>query len=153
MELTATANEGWEFVNWTENDEILSTMQDYIFNVTNHRNIVANFQLATSVNSLEAEKVIPEEYYLSNAYPNPFNPATTINFGLPEASNVKIIVSDINGQIVKTVLGDEFLSAGNYSTNFEASDISSGIYLYIILAKGENSQNIFKKVQKLILLK
>ncbi len=45
------------------------------------------------------------------------------------------------------------LSAGNYSTNFDASDLSSGIYLYIILAKGENSSKVFKKVQKMILLK
>ena len=123
MDITATPNDGWEFVNWTENGEIISTLQDYNFNVIEHRNIVANFQLATSLKSVENEEMIPEDYYLSNAYPNPFNPATNINFGLPEASTVKIIVSDINGQIVRTILSDEFLTAGNYSTNFDASDL------------------------------
>ncbi len=87
--------------------KLLSNLMITHLMLLEHRNIVANFQLATSVNSPENEKIIPEEYYLSNAYPNPFNPATTINFGLPEASNVKIIVSDINGQIVKTILSDE----------------------------------------------
>ena len=153
IELTATPNDGWEFVNWTENGEIISILQDYKFNVIEHRNIVANFQLATSLKSLENENIVPEEYYLSNAYPNPFNPTTNINFGLPEASSVKITVSDINGQIVRTILRDEFLAAGNYSTNFNAEDLSSGIYLYVILAKGDNSSKIFKKVHKLILLK
>ena len=153
MMLSASPYDGWEFINWTENEEEVSTSIDYIFTVTGNRNLVANFDIVSDIDLLEDEKQIPDDFYLSNAYPNPFNPTTKINFGLPEDSSVKILVTNVNGEIVKAILTDVKLSAGNYSSNFNAENLSSGIYFYIILAQSEISDNNFKEVGKLVLLK
>jgi hypothetical protein len=153
MVLNASAYEGWQFINWTEDDEIVSNDINYQFVVSGNRNLVANFDLISDIEVIGDEKQIPDDFYLSNAYPNPFNPTTKINFGLPEDSSVKILVTNVNGQIVRTIFSDAKLSAGNYSSNFNAENLSSGIYFYIILAQSEISDNNFKKVGKLVLLK
>lgn len=72
---------------------------------------------------------IPSVYSLSQNYPNPFNPSTQISFGLPKSGNVKLVVFDILGREVKTLV-DEFKQAGNYNINFDGTDYSSGIYFY-----------------------
>ncbi len=153
MVLNASANEGWLFINWTENDEVVSTDINYLFIVSENRNLVANFDLISDFEAIGNEEQIPDDFYLSNAYPNPFNPSTKINFGLPEDSSVKILVTNVNGEIVRTIFSDAKLSAGNYSSSFNAENLSSGIYFYIILAQSEISDNNFKKVGKLVLLK
>jgi hypothetical protein len=89
---------------------------------------------------------VPENYKLYQNYPNPFNPVTNIRFAIPRASNVKLSVYDIMGREVKTLL-DEFRSTGIYELNYDASNLSSGIYFYRIKA-GD-----FVDVKKMILLK
>ena len=153
MTIIATPNKGWEFINWTENGDTVSALIDYEFSVINNRNVVANFQLITSIDLKDNQDIVPNEFYLSNAYPNPFNPSTNINFGLPVTSNVKITVSNINGEIVQTILDNKSLSAGSYSEQFNAENLTSGIYFYIISAQAENSEENFRKVGKMILLK
>ena len=76
---------------------------------------------------------IPESLQLNQNYPNPFNPSTKIDFALPEASQVTLTVYNMLGQQVAT-LEDGFLSAGQHSVSFDASDLSSGIYLYRLQA-------------------
>jgi hypothetical protein len=76
---------------------------------------------------------IPEGLQLSQNYPNPFNPTTKIDFALPEASQVSLTVYNMIGQQVAT-LEDGFLSAGQHSVSFDASHLSSGIYLYRLQA-------------------
>lgn len=70
---------------------------------------------------------VPSEYSLSQNYPNPFNPSTKINFSLPVSSRVKITVYDALGRTVRTLI-DEFSEAGSYSLDFEANELSGGIY-------------------------
>ena len=89
---------------------------------------------------------IPETYALSQNFPNPFNPTTQINFSVPEASTVKIVVYDIVGREVE-VLVNEYLDAGNYTTNWNAANYASGIYLYRMETNG------FAQVKKMILMK
>jgi hypothetical protein len=62
--------------------------------------------------------LIPEEYNINNIYPNPFNPVTNIEFGLPENANVKIIVYDIQGRQVATLI-NSFQFAGYYSVSWK----------------------------------
>ena len=89
---------------------------------------------------------IPQDFVLSQNYPNPFNPSTTIQYQLPKGSNVKIVVYDILGNQVR-VLVDAFQNAGTHTTNFNAADMASGIYLYRMEAGN------FVKVNKMLLLK
>lgn len=83
--------------------------------------------------SSEDEDELPAEFALNQNYPNPFNPTTTINYELPEASNVRIEVYNILGQHVSTLV-DENLQAGQHEVTFDGSELSSGTYIYRIEA-------------------
>ena len=103
----------------------------------------------TAVESDNSE--IPSQYYLSNNYPNPFNPTTKITFGLPVQSAVTLSVYNILGQkVFETTEKD--LSSGVHSLNFDASNLSSGVYVYSIRAVGANGRN-FVSSKKMMLLK
>ncbi|MDG5767695.1 T9SS type A sorting domain-containing protein [Balneolales bacterium ANBcel1] len=89
---------------------------------------------------------IPDEFALSQNYPNPFNPATNIQFSLPEPANVSIDVFTIQGQRVATLVQGNY-EAGRHTVTFDASSLSSGIYLYRIQAGS------FSEVKKMMLVK
>lgn len=89
---------------------------------------------------------IPNETILYQNYPNPFNPTTTINYALPEASHVKLIVYDVLGKTIAT-LENNVQAAGNYTVNFDASHLNNGVYIYVL--ETEN----FRCAKKLTLLK
>lgn len=72
-------------------------------------------------------------FQLSQNYPNPFNPTTNINFTLPVASDVQLSVFNLLGQRVATLV-NERRSAGNHSVRFDARNLSSGVYFYMIKA-------------------
>lgn len=72
---------------------------------------------------------IPTEVKLNQNYPNPFNPSTNITFGLPQRSNVNITVYDLLGRKVATVFSGS-KAQGTHSIQFDASNLSSGIYIY-----------------------
>ena len=90
--------------------------------------------------------ITPTNFVLQQNYPNPFNPSTQIKFSVPINSNVKVIVTDILGREVATLVNDN-LAAGNYSVNFDANGVSSGIYFYTIITDN------FKQSKKMVLLK
>ncbi len=79
------------------------------------------------------EEVLPSSFKLEQNYPNPFNPTSTIQFSLPEASQVRLDVFTITGQLVATLV-DNRLSTGQHSVTFDASNLASGIYIYRIVA-------------------
>jgi hypothetical protein len=95
---------------------------------------------------IEAEVALPKNYELSQNFPNPFNPNTVISYSLPSASDVKLIVYNSLGHTVK-VLENEFKNAGNYSVNFNAAELPSGVYFYRIQA------GTFIETKKMMLLK
>jgi hypothetical protein len=82
---------------------------------------------------VEADLGTPKTFELSQNYPNPFNPSTTIRFNLPEAGNVKLIIYNILGQEIQTLV-NEFKEAGVHTVNFDASDLNSGLYIYKLQA-------------------
>jgi len=94
---------------------------------------------------------IPTTYYLSENYPNPFNPSTKISFGFPVSGHVRVTVYDLLGKVIKTVL-DEEKPAGNYFENIQLSG-SSGIYLYILDFTSSNGTGKFRQTRKMILIK
>jgi len=99
-----------------------------------------------SVDVVENESVLPFKNNLSNAYPNPFNPITTIEYELAEAGEVQLLIFNLLGQEVARLI-DETKSAGKYKVIWDATRYSSGIYYYRIETEH------FNKTQKLILLK
>lgn len=72
---------------------------------------------------------VPNKFSLAQNYPNPFNPTTTILFGVPNDGLVTMKIYDINGKEVKTLV-NEPKTAGYYTTVFNASGLSSGVYFY-----------------------
>jgi DNA/RNA endonuclease YhcR with UshA esterase domain len=95
--------------------------------------------------------VYPATYSIEQNYPNPFNPSTIINFNLKIDSRVTLSVYNILGQKV-TQLVNGNLTAGNHQVNFDASRLSSGIYLYRIQATGIDGSK-FSAVKKMMLTK
>jgi hypothetical protein len=98
---------------------------------------------------------VPSEYKLSNNYPNPFNPSTIIRFSLPFDSKVKIVIYNINGELVKVIADGEF-AAGEHETQFNTNSVNglaSGIYLYSITAISNNGNANFMQTKKMVLLK
>ena len=82
---------------------------------------------ATSVK--EKHNTLPDSFELFQNYPNPFNPSTVIKYQLPSAGYVTLTIYDILGRKVDRLI-NKFQNAGNYTTLFEASKLSSGVYFY-----------------------
>jgi hypothetical protein len=96
----------------------------------------------TDVNDVNS---LPKEYALNQNYPNPFNPSTKISFDLKKSGYTVLTVHNILGQKVATVLSKE-MSAGHHEVNFNALNLSSGVYFYKL-----ESGN-FTSVKKMMLL-
>jgi hypothetical protein len=79
-------------------------------------------------------------------YPNPFNPATTISYQLPESGPVALMVFDVLGRVVRTLVNQE-QPAGRHTVTFDASDLASGVYFYRMQAAG------FAQTMRLLLLR
>ncbi len=90
---------------------------------------------------------IPGEFNLAAAYPNPFNPSTTFNITLPVPSNLSVHVFNIRGQLVETI-HDDWISPGTHSFDFNASQLSSGIYFVRAQVPGT-----FCQARKIVLIK
>jgi len=93
---------------------------------------------------------IPFTYNLSQNYPNPFNPVTKINYDLPKDSRVKLVIYDILGREIKTLLNNEIKTAGRYTVEFNGSNLASGVYFARILV---NDGKDFMSVKKMVMLK
>lgn len=96
--------------------------------------------------SNEDEPVEITDYKLEQNYPNPFNPSTTIKFQVREAGNVRLIVYNVLGQVVTTLV-DELKNAGSHQVVFDASRLGSGMYFYRL------EVNDFISYKKMLLVK
>jgi len=86
-----------------------------------------NFSVVlTTAGNYESE--IPKVFKLYENYPNPFNPVTRIKFDLPDNSSVKLFIYDVTGKLVTELLNTQ-LTAGSYNVTWNATDVSSGIYM------------------------
>ncbi len=103
-----------------------------------------NLGIITGVTPITSQ--VPKEYKLSQNYPNPFNPVTKINFAIPKSGFVTMKVYDMLGrEVVKLV--NENKTAGNYSVDFNASNLTSGVYFYRLEVNG------FVDTKKMMLVK
>jgi hypothetical protein len=95
----------------------------------------------TGVN--DTKVVTPGKFSLSEAYPNPFNPSTTVKFNIAKAGNVSLKIFNVMGQLVKTVLENSYRNPGEYSLNVNMNSLSSGIYFYTLT---QDKQQLTKKM-------
>ncbi|MBI5403808.1 MAG: T9SS type A sorting domain-containing protein [Ignavibacteriae bacterium] len=105
---------------------------------------ISRYGLITGISNTSTE--VPATFSLSQNYPNPFNPTTKINFALPKSGLVTLKVYDVLGKEVATLV-NEVKNAGTYNFEFDASNLTSGVYFYKIEANG------FTDVKKMMLVK
>ena len=109
--------------------------------------VIARYSaLGGSLTGVKESPAVARSFNLSQNYPNPFNPSTTIAFALPSRAFVKLKIYDLLGRELATLVSEE-LPAGNYTRQWNASNMSSGVYFYRLEA-GSSLQT-----KKLILLK
>ena len=112
----------------------LTDESDYWWRVRAHNEAGAgdfseSYSFTFMFTSAEQLAGIPDEYELSQNYPNPFNPVTVIEFALPEAGDVELIVYNILGREVATLV-NERKQAGHHQVTFDAGHLASGVYIY-----------------------
>ena len=114
---------------------------------------------ATDVDSRNASSNIPSSYELLQNFPNPFNPATTIHFTIPQSLHVKLTVFDILGREVRTLVDAETAS-GTHAVAWDGKDVhhhpvGSGMYLYRLDARQNNGRQAgsFTMVKRMLLIK
>jgi hypothetical protein len=116
-----------------------------------YKGITASGELAGQMTRSMTIENIPDEFVLYSNYPNPFNPITKIDYGLPEASNVQLIIYDILGREVTTLVNGVqepgYKSITWHGTNAFGKNVGAGMYFYLIQA-GD-----FRQAKKMVLLK
>lgn len=90
-------------------------------------------QTGLVTSSEEIADQLPQEVQLDQNYPNPFNPSTVINYRLPQSASVVLNVYNLTGQLVATV-DEGTRNAGSHAVNFDAGHLSSGVYIYRLMA-------------------
>jgi hypothetical protein len=110
------------------------------------------FLVADSASSVHQIGEIADEFVLEQNYPNPFNPSTTIRYSVSVQSQVKIKIYNSIGESIAEVINLN-QNAGSYQVNWDAENLSSGIYFYSIEAVPNDGSEFFKSVKKMILLK
>ncbi len=101
---------------------------------------------STIVSVKLVNKNVPDNFVLNMNYPNPFNPTTIISYSIPQASSVSLKVYNVLGQEVANLINNR-QNAGNYQVEFDASNLTSGIYIYTL-----QSAN-FTQSRKMLLIK
>jgi hypothetical protein len=82
-----------------------------------------------TITNVEADKDIPEDFFLYQNYPNPFNPTTTIQYDLPKESNVELIIYNLLGEKIAELV-NTIQKTGRYEVKWNAENFASGIYIY-----------------------
>ena len=99
-----------------------------------------------------SEAETPITFALNAAYPNPFNPQTTFAFSVADASQVHIVVYDVLGREISSLVDDR-LDTGRYETVFDGASLASGVYLIRMTARPENGTGAHAFTQRITLLK
>ncbi|MBK8381100.1 MAG: T9SS type A sorting domain-containing protein [Ignavibacteria bacterium] len=93
---------------------------------------------------------VPEKFSLSQNYPNPFNPSTKINFDLPFGANISLKVYAMTGKELSTLVSG-YKTAGYYNAEFNASSLSTGVYVYRMSA--ESNGQSYTSEKRMVLIK
>ena len=118
-----------EKVEWVFVDEVNG--KEYSFNESGAVEISEPTERLT----LHRNTLTPEHFALYQNYPNPFNPLTTISFSVGESENLhtSLQIFDVTGRLVETLVSGKLVS-GSYTVNWDASNVSSGVYIYKLIS-------------------
>jgi hypothetical protein len=105
------------------------------------------FQSTGTLGVTEISSTVPHGYSLGQNYPNPFNPTTIIPFSIADRGHINLTVYDETGRRVATLI-DRDLTPGSYHTDFNASNLASGVYFYRL-----TSGSSINELKKMILIK
>ncbi|MCX6250880.1 MAG: phospholipase D-like domain-containing protein [Bacteroidetes bacterium] len=135
--IIATGSYNWETPAETGNDENLLVIYDARVNNLYFQEFLARYRESggalTGSGIGDGGVEVPKGFSLYQNYPNPFNPVTNIKFYVAKSSDVKIVVYDMMGRKVQTLV-KETLKPGTYESSFDGSSLTGGIYLYKISA-------------------
>lgn len=134
-----------KIINPTTNTVSFIT-RDIIANDPDGKPIIIDSGNSNVLVDVEQNQHIPVDFVLFQNFPNPFNPSTTIKYELPERSFVELTLYDLLGREIKTLLNEE-KEAGYHELQFNAENLSSGVYLYRIQAGN------FTQTKKMVVLK
>jgi hypothetical protein len=130
--IAALAEPGYAFFSWQHNG---NPGGDILHQSNAYGTLIATGETVVGVEE-DYSSAIPKNFSLDQNYPNPFNPATTIEYDLTRAGRVTLEVFDMIGRRVATLINDE-RPAGTYTVRWEASGLSSGMYVYQLRLDGE----------------
>lgn len=143
-------NREWEDIGFVEGHGNSNSPKEYTFTDNDILSGIVQYRLKQIDTDggfeyspvVEVDSNSPTKFAVKQNFPNPFNPSTQIEFNIPNNSNVEVKVYNALGMEVATLL-KEFRQAGTHKVEFNASNLSSGIYFYRVLS-GNNS--IIKKM-------
>ena len=149
---SSTLSQGWEF--YQNNDIIIlvdmigsGISEDIILYYDGTMQIKNNLLSDWSGNAISANlNIIPDTYILQTAYPNPFNPTTTLSFAIPVDSEIVLSIYNMQGREVSRLI-DGNMDAGYHSVTWDANSYSSGVYFVKMIAED------FSNTQKIMLIK
>ena len=104
------------------------------------------------VTDIDNEEVTINNFSLSNNYPNPFNPSTTIKYTIPERSNVTLKVYDVLGSEILALV-NKTQPQGNYEVEFDGAELTSGIYFCRLQVYAPGGARDFVATKKMLLIK
>jgi len=152
-----STNSGSNWIQLPINDTNLILFESKLFDANNWYVVGGDFASSNmprilhttnggAIGILPISGEVPVTYSLQQNYPNPFNPVTNIKFSIPVTGFVKLVIFDVTGREVKTLVSQN-MQAGNYIADLDASSLTSGVYFYRIEA-GE-----YMQTKKMVLIK
>jgi hypothetical protein len=130
---STNGGENWELVNSGMGEDkyvlsLLVTNAGFLFAGLDYYGM---YRSVNKVTDVKDELQSPEKFYLFQNFPNPFNPSTSIQYAIGSRQFVQLKVYDILGNEIATLV-NEYKPAGTYEVEFDGSNFSSGVYLYIL---------------------
>lgn len=156
----ATTNSG---VNWgTQSSPIfepgglfmIDSLMGWAYSGFNINNLMKTTNGGGNINAVSVINTsVPVNFQLYQNYPNPFNPSTNIEFAVSKRSFIRLIVFDVLGREIETIVNEE-LNAGTYKITWDASKYASGMYFYhIVIQSDKLITNGYTETKKMILLR
>jgi hypothetical protein len=145
--ITVTGSYNWEIPAETGNDENMLIIHNSRINNLYYQEFMQRYHesggMLVGTGNGEAEPLQPEGFWLNQNYPNPFSTSTSIKFSIPHTCRVKIVVCDLLGREIHTLVNAK-LQPGIHEISFDGSSLKTGVY-FLKMSAGDYSA--FRKMQ------